>query len=162
MRKMIFVIGIQGSGKSTFIEKNYADHKKFHVMDLFQESMARFGTLQPVLDGFRVEDNDAFIELYNEIPWEAFMAFEDDKTVVVECPVVSEGTSPFMDLIYQAKDLGIETQVIFLTVEPAEAIQRVREAGSAYRSSAQIWEEQLDALEFLLDHCKRNKAGHLG
>lgn len=51
-------------------------------MDLFQESLNRFGTIQPVLDAFRGGDNDAYIELYNEVPWDAFMAFEDGKAVL--------------------------------------------------------------------------------
>ncbi|MGY6522071.1 MAG: hypothetical protein ACXIUD_10100 [Mongoliitalea sp.] len=157
MRKIIFVLGIPGSGKSTFIKTQFGDSEKYHVMDLFQESITRFGTVQPVLDGFRVEDNDAYIELYNEVPWDAFMAFEDGKEVVVECPVPDEGTSPFMEWIYQATDVGVETEVIFLTVEPEEAQRRVLLAGSDYHSSSKIMEEQLDALEFLIDHCKRNR-----
>lgn len=157
MRKIIFVLGIPGSGKSTFIQMHYGDTAKFHVMDLYQESMLRFGTIQPVLDGFKVDENDAYIELYNEVPWDAFMAFEDGKVVVIECPVLDEDTSPFMELIYQASDAGVETEVIFLTVEPEEAHRRVLIAGPDYRSSADILEEQLDALEFLIDHCKRNK-----
>jgi predicted kinase len=157
MRKIIFVLGIQGSGKSTFIRKQYGDTAKFHILDLFQESVTRFGTIQPVLDGFRVDDNDAYIELYNEVPWEAFMAFEDGKVVVVECPVMDEETSPFMEFIYQATDAGVETEVIFLTVEPEEAKRRVLIAGPDYLSSIQIMEEQLEALEFLIDHCKRNR-----
>lgn len=157
MRKIIFVLGIPGSGKSTFIQKNYADLDQYHVMDLFQESITRFGTIQPVLDGFRVEESDAYLELYNEVPWDAFMAFEDGKVVVVECPVLDEGSSPFLDFIHQASDMGVEAEVIFLTVEPEEAKRRVINAGPSFYSSALIMEEQLDAVEFLLDHCQRNK-----
>lgn len=157
MRKMIFVLGIPGSGKSTFIQKNYQNRESYHVMDLFRESMHRFGTVQPVIDGFHVDDNDAYIELYNEVPWEAFLAFEDGKTVVVECPVVDEGTSPFFEFIYKASELGVETEAVFLTVEPEEAHRRQVKAEQNYYSTAQIMEEQLDALEFLLDHCQRNK-----
>lgn len=157
MRKMIFVLGIPGSGKSTFIHKNYSNEDMYHVMDLFQESLARFGSVKPVLEGFRIDDNDAYIELYNEVPWEAFIALVDGKTVVIECPVLEEGDSPFLDLVYQASEAGVETEVIFLTIDPEEAQRRVFVAGPEYYSTAQIMEEQLDAVKFLIDHCLRNK-----
>lgn len=76
---------------------------------------------------------------------------------MVECPIIDEEASPFMEFIYQATDAGLETEAVFLTVESKEAQRRVLKAGSDYCRSTQIIEEQLNALEFLIDHFKRNQ-----
>ncbi len=64
MSRIIFVIGPQGSGKSTFIQLKYAVKELFYVFDLYREGRRMFGKWDR-------ENDDHLIAIYNELTGEA-------------------------------------------------------------------------------------------
>ena len=136
--KITFVIGPQGSGKSSYIRKNYPASDQVSVFDLASTSLELFGDFQAL------EDN-RILDVYNKSSEKAFFALMDGKDLVVE--YCADGYDEEMfSVINQAKKAGLRTEVICLTVDADIAWERIQKADSAYFSSGQIKEETLEVL----------------
>jgi predicted kinase len=142
--KIIFVIGPQGSGKPSYVQKNYPLSDQVSVFDLSLTSLELFGDYQAL------EDDEQSSEVYNQSSEKAFFALMDGKDLVVEYPTDGFDEEMF-SIINQAKKAGLRTEVIALTVDPEVAWERVQKADSSYYSSGQIKEETIEVLGSVIE-----------
>lgn len=149
--KVIFVIGPSGVGKSSFIEREYAEKREVCIFNIARKAKELFGSFQAM------EDGDQELQAINASCSEAFMSLMDGKEVVVEYYTDGYDDGLFA-MIKKAKSLGIRTEVIALTCEAGEAWQRVQKAGLDYFPSIRIKEDTelifmgvLEDVEFNLD-----------
>ncbi len=136
--KITFVIGPSGTGKTTYIRKNYPLSDRVVVFDLAGKSWELF-------QDFKALEDDRIYDVYNESSHEAFIALMDGKDLVVEYGADGEDEELF-SMINQVKKAGLRTEVIFLTADADIAWERVQKAGPTYFSSRQIKEETLEVL----------------
>lgn len=136
--KIIFVIGPSGTGKTTYIRKNFPVSDQLEVLDLAGKSWELF-------QDFKALEDDRIYDVYNESSHEAFIALMDGKDLVVEYGADGEDEELF-SMINQVKEAGLRTEVIFLTADADIAWERVQKAGPNYFSSCQIKEETLEVL----------------
>lgn len=149
--KILFVIGPTGVGKSTFIEQEYAGKKNICIFNIARKAKELYGS-------FKAMDNeDCELNAINKSCSEAFFALMDEKTVVVEYHADGFDDGLFA-LIKKARSLCIPTEIIALTVEVGEALERVSHAGLDYFPSVKMKEDTelvfmgvLEDVEFNLD-----------
>lgn len=136
--KIIFVIGPSGTGKTTYIRKNYPVSDQVAVFDLAGKSWELF-------QDFKALNDDRITDVYNKSSEEAFFALMDGKDLIVEYCADGEDDELF-SMINQVKKAGLSTELIFLTVDAKIAWERVQRAGPSYFSSCQIKEDTLEVL----------------
>ena len=136
--KITFVIGPSGTGKTTYIRKNYLVSDEVAVFDLAGKSWELFRD-------FKALEDDRIYDVYNESSHEAFIALMDGKDLVVEYCADGEDEELF-SMINQVKKAGLRTEVIFLTADADIAWKRVQAAGPTYFSSCLIKEDTLEVL----------------
>ncbi len=136
--KIIFIVVPSGTGKTSYIRKNYPVSDQLVVFDLARKSWELF-------QDYKALEDDRDCDVYNESSHEAFLALMDGKDLVVEYGADGEDQELF-SVINQAKKAGLHTEVIFLTVDANIAWERVKSAGPGYYSSCQIKEETLEVL----------------
>ncbi|ERM80784.1 hypothetical protein P872_21000 [Rhodonellum psychrophilum GCM71 = DSM 17998] len=146
MDKIIFVTGAPGTGKSTFIAKNYQDKKTYYVFDLAKISLKLFGD-------FGALEDDRIIDVYNKASGSGMGALMDHKVLVVEYCLWANFDDDFISLIKEAKFIGIKTEVIQLTVDANEAWARTEIAAQdkGYYPSYKLREDNLEILTEILD-----------
>ncbi|GMQ28688.1 hypothetical protein [Algoriphagus confluentis] len=149
--KVIFVIGPSGVGKSSFIEREYAEKREVCIFNIAWKAKELFGSFQAM------EDEDQELHAINASCSEALMALMEGKEVVVEYYTDGYDDGLFA-MIKKAKFLGIRTEVIALTCEADVAWNRVQKAGLDYFPSKRIKEDTelifmgvLEDVEFNLD-----------
>lgn len=141
--KIIFIIGASGTGKSSFIRKNYPESDQLVVFDLAATSLELFKDFQALKD-------DRAVDVYNKLSGRAFFALIDGKDLVVEYCADGHDNELF-SVINQAGKAGLRTEVICLTVDADVAWERIQKADSTYFCSCLIKEETLEILSDVLD-----------
>lgn len=136
--KIIFIVGPSGTGKTTYIRKNYPVSDQVAVFDLAGKSWKLFQDFQALND-------DRIYDIYNKSSEEAFLALMDGKDLVVEYCANGEDDELY-SVINHAKKAGLRTEVIFLTADADIAWERVQKAGPNYFSSYQTKEDTLEVL----------------
>lgn len=146
MNKIIFVTGAPGTGKSTFIEKNYREKKTYYVFDLAKISLKLFGD-------FGALEDDRIIDIYNKACGSGMEALMDNKVLVVEYCLGTDYDDDFISLIKEAKFMGIRTEIIQLTVDANGAWARTERArqDKSYYPSYKLREDNLEILSEILD-----------
>lgn len=153
MNKIIFVTGIPGAGKSTFLRRKYFDRDQFFVIDMTEASLRKFGSLIPLKD----EDyGDQRLSIINGFGDKGLFALFDGKDLVVEHNVVGQDWDEFFDLLQKAKRLGFHTEWIHLHVEDETAKQRIQMAGDSYYVSESLMYDVLMVLEGILEDYELN------
>lgn len=153
MNSIIFVSGIPGAGKSTFIWKRYFDRDKYYILDMAAESMRRFGDLEPLKD----EDyGEKRLSIINKMVDKGIFALFDGKDLVVEYNIIGEEQDEFLDLLQKANQLGFRTELISLAVELEEAERRKKLAGEAYFFSEELVSDMWMVLENILENYHLN------
>ena len=153
MSKIIFVIGIPGAGKSTYIRDRYLDEEKYCVIDMAAESVRSFGNLEPLKDEDYGEDR---LTIINSMTDKGFFALLDGKDLVVEHNVVGEDLDELFDLVQKANVLGFHTEWIHLHVEQKVAQMRIQSAGDAYFFSEALALDVLMVLGGILEDYQLN------
>lgn len=136
--KITFVIGPTGTGKTSYIRKNFPESDQVAVFDLAGKSWEIF-------QDFKALEDDRIYDVYNKSSHEAFIALMDGKDLVVEYCADGEDEELF-SMINQVKKAGLRSEVIFLTADADIAWKRVQAAGPDYFSSCQIKEDTLEVL----------------
>ncbi|RZS94720.1 hypothetical protein [Cecembia calidifontis] len=153
MSKIIFVTGIPGAGKSTYIKNKYSDKEKYFIMDMAEHCLGRFGNLEPLKDEDYGEDR---LSIINGLTDEGFFALFDGKDLVIEHNVVSDDLDEFFDLVYKANGLGFQTEWVHLYVELEVAQKRIQSAGDSYYFSEALALDVLMVLEGILEDYQLN------
>ncbi|EKB47493.1 hypothetical protein B879_03903 [Cecembia lonarensis LW9] len=153
MNKIIFVTGIPGAGKSTFLRRKYFDRGQYFVMDMAEESLRKFGSLSPLKDEDYGEQRLSIINGFGD---KGLFALFDGKDLVIEHNVVGEDWDEFFDLLQKAKRLGFYTEWIHLHVEDETAKQRIQMAGDGYYVSESLMYDVLMVLEGILEDYELN------
>jgi len=153
MSKIIFVTGISGAGKSTFIKDKYRDNEEYFIMDMAEHCLRRFGNLEPLKDEDYGEDR---LSIINGLTDEGFFALFDGKDLVVEYNVVSDDLDELFDLMYKANGLGFQTEWVHLHVELEIAQKRIQSAGDSYYFSEALALDVLMVLEGILEDYQLN------
>lgn len=141
--KIIFVVGPSGTGKTTYIRKNYPVSDQVEVFDLAEKAWELF-------QDYKALEDDRDCDVYNKSSHEAFLALMDGKDLVVEYCADGEDEELF-SMINQVKKAGLRTELIFLTADAKIAWERVQMAGPNYFSSCQIKEETLEVLSGVIE-----------
>jgi len=136
--KIIFIVGPSGTGKTTYIRKNYPVSDQVEVFDLAEKAWELF-------QDYKALEDDRDCDVYNESSHEAFFALMDGKDLVVEyCADGEDGE--LISMINEVKKAGLRAELIFLTADADIAWERVQKADPNYFSSCQIKEETLEVL----------------
>ncbi|WP_143962808.1 DEAD/DEAH box helicase family protein [Litoribacter populi] len=152
MAKIKFITGPAGSGKTTFIEKNYASSTDHFVFDLAKISKELFGHFQAL------EELDGIVQIYNHASEEGLLTLMDGNTLVVEYCSGHSYDDDFANLIRYAKKAGILAEVIHIHLEDQISNERINQADpQTYFSSANLREETLEVLEGVVDSFKANQ-----
>lgn len=153
MSKIIFVTGIPGAGKSTYIRDKYRDKDKYFIMDMAEQCLSRFGNLEPLKDEDYGEDR---LSIINGLTDEGFFALFDGKDLIVEHNVVGDDLDEFFDLVYKANGLGFQTEWVHLHVELEVAQKRIQSAGDSYFFSEALAFDVLMVLGGILEDYQLN------
>lgn len=152
MNKIIFVTGAAGTGKSTYIQNRFADSEKFYVFDMALESKKLFG------DFGAIADDDLIVDIYNSLSEDAMFALLDDLDMVVEYCTDGHDDDLFA-LVKEARIIGLPTEIIHLTIDSGEAIDRLALAknNSLYFPSQKFKEDSLIILSGVMESYAMNR-----
>jgi len=151
MNKIIFVTGAAGAGKSTFIQKRFSESDKFYVFDMALESKRLFGDFEAMAD------DDLIVDIYNSLSEDAMFALLDDLDLVVE--YCTDGfDDDLFAVVKEARKIGILTEIIHLTIDPGEAMDRLENARNipAYFPSINYKEDSLIILSGVMESYAMN------
>lgn len=152
MNKLIFVTGAAGTGKSTYIQNRFADSEKFYVFDMALESKKVFGSFGAIAD------DDLIVDIYNSLSEDAMFALLDDLDMVVEYCTDGYDDDLFA-LVKEARIIGLPTEIIHLTIDSGEAIDRLALAknNSLYFPSQKFKEDSLIILSGVMESYAMNR-----
>ena len=142
MAELIFIAGETGVGKTTFIRQKYHERDRYFYFN-FQRYTFHFALQKDYLEGLAAA--------FNQLHKEAMEAFMDGRSIVVELPCATM-EQDILELFQQAKNGGIQTEWILLTLPEEERTRRMESAqhDQAYASSSDYAEEQLEILQELV------------
>ena len=141
MRKVIFVAGGPGVGKSSFIQSNFQDEERYYRFDAVTESLRLFGDIKALED----DDNDDFPTVVNSMIGKGIDAFLEGKDLVVE--ICTEGDEELLlETLINLRKSNLNSEFILLTVEADEASKRIKMAGNDYYPSIELKELTLELL----------------
>lgn len=149
MNKIIFVIGAAGTGKSTFIQNNFADEKKFFRLDMALQSHKLFGSIQAM------DDLSNLADIYNTLTEEGMFALFDGLDLVVEY-CITGNEDGFKGVLEQAKKCGIRTEIIQIALDKELAWERILNADGSYFPSADTNEGTLEILMGVIESYSMN------
>jgi len=148
MNKLIFITGLPGTGKSTYIQQHFSDREKFYVFDLSLQSCHLFGT------PLALEDEDKIADIYNMTSEEALIALMDGKDLVIEFGKGSTYHDDFENLLKMAKDIGLGVEQKHFDREYHHPSS---DETTEHYSSFLYAYESLEVLEGVLDSFKINQ-----
>ena len=106
--KIIFVIGPAGSGKSTYIKKNFPDAKVVDLWD-FQENLRRF-SVEEIFETYKMAE-DALKETIKK-------NLNTDNTVILEHTLLKAKRRPqYIGAVRSITDVPIEVHVMNPSIE---------------------------------------------
>lgn len=118
MRKIIFVAGEEGVGKSTFISRTY-QKDEFHIVDLTKECKSALKSSQNI-------DEDLLMNTYNDVMGDMLDAFFEEKSLILEICVGTPNDSQFTKLVEGSKLAGITTELVMLTCDDSKREERLQ------------------------------------
>jgi predicted kinase len=149
MNRIIFVTGAPGTGKSTYIKKNFCDAEKFFVFDLAMESLKVFGSYDAL-------ENEDIIEIYNSLSENGLLALFDGKDLVVEYCVVGFDEDLY-GIIECAREKSLQAELIFLDVDAEVSWNRIQCSGKEYFPSLELKEPTVELLQGILEDFEFNQ-----
>lgn len=149
MNKIIFVIGASGTGKSTFIQNEFADEKKFFRLDMALQSLKLFDSIEAM------DDLSNLADVYNTLTEEGMFALFDGLELVVEY-CITGNEYDFKKVLEQAKKCGIRTEIIQIDLDKDLAWERIQHADNSYFPSANTNEETLEILMGVIESYSMN------
>jgi|GEM_PF-3068515 len=148
MRKVIFVTGGKGAGKSTYIARNYEGKESYHIFDLALLNKRLFGDYDSFLS-----DVDRQLTVWNETTGDCLDAFIDGSDLVLELSLEVGFDEEIIRIVSTCKEYGVPTEWVQLTCEPNESKRRVEKAlkFGNYFSSVNYLEDTLIVFSEILE-----------
>lgn len=148
MNKLIFITGLPGTGKTSYIQQHYANRKGYYIFDLAEQGKKMFG------NPLALEDEDKIADIYNQTSEEALMALMDGHHLVVEFGKDEGYHDDFENLCSLGKKMGLSVECLHLT--EAFSMQESRRSTDHYSSFLYAY-ETLEVLEGVLESYEINK-----
>jgi len=148
MNKLIFITGLPGTGKSTYIRQQFSGKKDYYVFDLSLQSRQLFGT------PLALENEDKIADIYNMTSEEALIALMEGKNLVIEFGKGRTYHDDFENLLNMARGMGLRVeQKHFDQVYHVPATDENMENYSSFLYAY----ESLEVLEGVLESYKINQ-----
>ncbi len=151
MGKVIYVVGENGAGKSTFISDNYRGDD-FFIVEFpieFLEELKATGDV----------GIDLLADTYNQLTGDMLDAFFEGKSVIIEVCAGSSSDQSFNNLIERSTTIGIDTSLVMIACE--EDKREVRLLGAekepGYFSSLLLFPYVLELYEGFLESIELSK-----
>ena len=155
MSKVIFVAGEKGAGKSTFILRNYQSESHYVLADFkgFKEGVEK-----------KVDEEDEFwIEVYNDSLGEMFDAYFDDKDIVIEVCLGTGYDDEFLNIIHSSDGLDVSLNMLECSKENREERIVQAEKEGKYYSSEFLVPHLMEVYKGFLESIQMSKGmGYLG
>ncbi|MEB2780204.1 ATP-binding protein [Algoriphagus sp. C2-6-M1] len=151
MGKVIYVVGENGAGKSTFIAKNYRSDD-FFIVEFPAEFLEE-------LKGTGDVEIDLLIGTYNQLNGDMLEAFFEGKSVVIEVCADSAGEEPFTNLIERSTKIGIHTSLVMIACDADKREVRLigAENEPGYFSSSLLFPYVLEIYEGFVESIELSK-----
>jgi len=140
---IIFITGLPGSGKSSYIQQHFSCREEYYVFDLSLQGKRLFGS------PMALEDENKIADVYNKTSEEALFALMDGKHLVIEFGKGNTYHDEFERIKKMAKGIGLRIEEIYF--DRVYSIPDLSENTDHYYSSFLYAYESLEVLEGVLE-----------